>query len=348
MRKHLTLWLGLAISVLFLYLAMRNVRFAEIRKSLSQVHLPFILWATVVFMVSFSVRALRWNYILRPIKKIGVPQAFSLLSIGFMANNVLPARLGEVVRAYFLAKKTDIRKSLSLATIVLERLSDFAALLLAALIAVLFFSLPPSVKRVGIVASLFFVFFVILLIFIHFRKDQALRFLDRFLSFLPSPVKQKMMERIHAFMEGLLILKSGKEFFWVTLLAVVVWAFWAVALHYTILAFGIQIPFSARLLLLAVINLGALIPSSPGYVGPYQYFCWVGLSIFGVDKSLAFSFSIVLHALWYVPLTGLGFIFLWKEHVSISQIRTLKNQGASGETFLVADEPEKRSREEMP
>jgi len=348
MRKHLTLWLGLFISVLFLYLAMKNVRFAEIRKSLSQVHLPTILWAMVVFMISFSVRALRWNYILRPIKEIGVPQAFSLLSIGFMANNVLPARLGEVVRAYFLAKKTDIRKSLSLATIVLERLSDFAALLLAALIAVLFFPLPPSVRRVGLVASLFFVFFVVLLIFIHFRKDKALRCFDRFLSFLPLPTKQKMMERIHAFMEGLLILKSGKEFFWVIVLAVAVWAFWAVALHYTILAFGIQIPFSARLLLLAVINLGALIPSSPGYVGPYQYFCWVGLSIFGVDKSLAFSFSIVLHALWYVPLTGLGFVFLWKEHASISQIRTLKNQGISAETFLAAAEPEENSREEMP
>jgi uncharacterized protein (TIRG00374 family) len=339
MRKHLTLWLGLAISVLFLYLAMRNVRLAEIRRSLSQVHLPTILWAMVIFMVSFAVRAVRWNYILRPIKEVGVPQAFSLLTIGFMANNVLPARLGEVVRAYFLSRKTDIRKSLSLATIVLERLSDFSALFLAALTVVFFFSLPPSVKKVGMIAGLFFVFFVILMIFIHFRKDIALRFFDRMLSFLPLPIKQKMMERVKAFMEGLLVLKSGREFFWVIVLAMAVWGLWAVALHYTLLAFGIQIPFSARLLLLAVINLGALIPSSPGYVGPYQYFCWVGLSIFGVDKSLAFSFSIVLHALWYVPLTGLGFIFLWREHVSISQIRSLENQGVSGEASLVANEP---------
>jgi uncharacterized protein (TIRG00374 family) len=344
MRKHLTFWLGLVISVLFLYLAMKNVRLSEIRRSLSQVHLPTVLWAMVIFMVSFAVRAVRWNYILRPVKEVGIPQAFSLLSIGFMANNVLPARLGEVVRAYFLAKKTGIRKSLSLATIVLERLSDFAALLLAALTVVLFFTLPPSVKRVGIVVSFFFVLLIVLLIFIHFRKDMALRFFDRLLSFLPLPVKQKMMERVQAFMEGLLILKSGREFFWVTTLAVAVWALWAVALHYTLLAFGIQVPFSARLLLLAVVNLGALIPSSPGYVGPYQYFCWVGLSIFGVDKSLAFSFSVVLHALWYVPLTGLGFIFLWKEHVSISQIRSLQNQSASEAKPPVADGPDGKQR----
>lgn len=339
MRKKLTLWLGLAISVLFLYLAVRNVQFVEIRRSLRLVQLPFLLWAMFIFMVSFAVRAVRWRYILRPIKEIGLPQVFSLLTIGFMANNVLPARLGEVVRAYFLAKKTGIRKSLSLATIVLERLSDFAALLLSALILGLFFSLPARVERISIVAGLIFVFFVILLVFIHLRKDTALRFFDSSFSFLSLARKERMMERVNAFVEGLLILKSGKEFLWITVLSVAVWSLWAVALHYTLLAFGIQVPFSARLLILAVVNLGVLVPSSPGYVGPFQYFCWVCLSVFAIDKSLAFSFSVVLHALWYVPLTSLGFIFLWKENVSISQIRSLETQVASKGFSLEADGP---------
>lgn len=137
------------------------------------------------------------------------------------------------------------------------------------------------------------------------------------------------MERANAFVEGLLILKSGKEFLWITVLSLAVWSLWTVALHYTLLAFDIQVPFSARLLILAVVNLGVLVPSSPGYVGPFQYFCWVCLSLYAVDKSLVFSFSVVLHALWYVPLTTLGFIFLWKEHVSIGQIRSLETQAAS-------------------
>ncbi|MCK4597013.1 flippase-like domain-containing protein [bacterium] len=341
MKRKLTLWVGLAISVLFLYLALRNVEFVEIRRSLSQVDLLLLIWAAVIFMVSFSIRALRWRYILRPIKEIDLPQVFSVLSIGFMANNVLPARLGEVVRAYFLSKKTGIRKSLSLATIVLERLSDFAALLLSALLVSLFFSLPPAVERVGIVAGLIFVFFVLLLIFFHFRKDETLRFFERVLFILSPTKKQRMMERVNAFVEGLLILKSGKGFLWIFSLSVAVWALWVVALHYTLLAFDIQVPFSARLLILAVVNLGALIPSSPGYVGPYQYLCWVCLSIFAIDKSLAFSFSIVLHALWYVPLTSLGFIFLWREHVSIGQIRSLEARVASqGFSSLEIDEPD--------
>ncbi len=341
MRKKLILWLGLVISILFLYLAMRNVQFAEIRRSLRQVNLGLLLWAAFVFLVSFSVRAVRWQYILRPIKQISLLHTFSLLSIGFMANNVLPARLGEVVRAYFLAKKTGIRKSLSLATIVLERLSDFAALLLSALMVGLFFSLPPAVKRLGIVAGLVFVFFVILLVFIHFRKNPALHFFESLLFFLSPARKKRMMGRAKAFVDGLLILKSGREFLWVTILSVGVWALWAVALHYTLLAFSIQVPFSARLLILAVVNLGALIPSSPGYVGPYQYLCWVCLSVFAIDKSLAFSFSVVLHALWYVPLTSLGFIFLWREHVSIGQIRSLEARVASeGFSSLETDEPD--------
>ncbi len=339
-RKKLTLWLGLIISVLFLYLAMRNVRFAEIRRSLSQVHVVLLFWAMIIFMVSFAVRALRWRYILRPIKEIGLPQVFSLLTIGFMSNNVLPARLGEVVRAYFLAKRTGIRKSLSLATIVLERLSDFAALLLAALLAALLFSLPASVERIGLVAGIIFVAFVLVLTFIHVRKSLALRLFDSLFSFLPAAARRRIMERVHAFVEGLIILKSGREFLWVTGLSLAVWGLWGVALHYTLRAFEIQVPFSARLLLLAVVNLGALIPSSPGYIGPYQYFCWICLSIYAIDKSLVFSFSIILHALWYVPLTALGFVFLWKEHVSISQIRSLENQVVSGKISLVANEPD--------
>lgn len=337
MKKRLMLWLGLAISVLFLYLALRNVQFREIRRSLGQVHVPLLLWAMWIFLISFAIRAVRWRYILRPIKEITLPQIFSLLSVGFMANNVLPARLGEVVRAYFLAKKTGIRKSLSLATIVLERLSDFAALLLSALIVGLFFSLPASVEKMSILAGLIFVVFVIVLIFVHFRKETVLRFFNRSLSFLSPARKERMMERVNAFVEGLVILKTGKAFLWITLLSLAVWSMWALALHYTLLAFEIEVPFAARLLLLAVVNLGALIPSSPGYVGPYQYLCWVCLSVFAIDKSQAFSFSVVLHALWYVPLTGLGFFFLWKEQLSIRQIRSLEVQVASGGFSLKQD-----------
>lgn len=329
MRRKLTLWLGLAISVLFLYLSLRNVRFVEIRQALGQIRLPALFWAMWIFLVSFAVRAVRWKYILGQIKEVSWMQTFSILSIGFMANNVLPARLGEVVRAYFLAKKTGIRKSLSLATIVLERLSDFGVLLLSALVVGLFFSLPANVKSICMVAGAIFLFFVLILAFIHFRKDWTLLFFEKTLSFLPPASKVRMMERVDAFVEGLVILKSGKEFLWVTALSLVVWSLWAVALHYTLLAFNIQVPFAARLLMLAVVNLGALVPSSPGYVGPYHYFCWLCLSVFAVQKSLAISFAVVMHALWYVPLTLLGFVFLGKEHLSLSQIRSLQGQASS-------------------
>ncbi|MCK4273155.1 flippase-like domain-containing protein, partial [bacterium] len=340
-KKIITQLAGILISVVFLVYLFYKVDFKELADALKGANYLWLIPNVILIMVTMVFRAYRWKHMIEPIKQIAVSRLFSITMIGFMANNVLPARLGEVVRAYFLSKKTGIRKSLSLATIVLERLSDFAALLLSALLVSLFFSLPPVVERMGIVAGLIFVFFVLLLIFFHFRKDETLRFFERVLFILSPTKKQRMMERVNAFVEGLLILKSGKGFLWIFSLSVAVWALWVVALHYTLLAFDIQVPFSARLLILAVVNLGALIPSSPGYVGPYQYLCWVCLSIFAIDKSLAFSFSIVLHALWYVPLTSLGFIFLWREHVSIGQIRSLEARVASdGFSSLEADEPD--------
>jgi hypothetical protein len=328
-RKQLAVWIGLIISALFLYLALRNVQFVEIRRALGQVDVVLLLLAALIFLVSFSLRAVRWRYILRPVEEIGLGPIFSLLSIGFMANNVLPARLGELIRAYFLARKTGIRKSLSLATILLERLSDFAALLLSALLVTVFFAMPPAVENIGLVAGLIFLFFVFLLILVHARTATVRRLIEMVISPLGATWGRGVMERVDAFLRGLLIVRTGRGVLWIFTLSLGVWSLWTVALHETLLAFHIDVPFSARLLILAVVNLGALIPSSPGYVGPYHYLCWVCLSVYGVEKSLAFSFSMVLHALWYVPLTGLGFIFLGKEHLSISQIRSLRTNAAS-------------------
>jgi len=331
-RKQLTVWIGLAISVLFLYLALRNVRFGEIRQALGQVDPGLLLLAAAVFMLSFSVRAVRWRYILRPVREIGHGPVFSLLSIGFMANNVLPARLGEFVRAYFLSRKTGIRKSLSLATILLERLSDFAALLLSALLVTLFFSMPAAVEHVGVAAGVVFLLFVALLVLVHARTTAVRDLIARLFSPLGPSRSRGLMERIDAFIEGLLIVRTGRGVLWIFTLSLCVWGLWTVALHLTLLAFHIDVPLSARLLILAVVNLGALIPSSPGYVGPYHYLCWVCLSVYGVEKSLAFSFSLILHALWYVPLTCLGFIFLGKEHLSLSQIRSVESDMGSRAT----------------
>lgn len=339
-RKHLTVWIGLVISVLFLYLALRNVRFDEIRRALGQVELPLLMLAALIFLVSFSVRAVRWRYILRPVVQIGLLPVFSLLSIGFMANNVLPARLGELVRAYFLSRQMGIRKSLSLATIVLERLSDFAALLLSALLVTLFFDMPPAVEHTGIVAGLIFLFFVLLLILIHVRTAAVRHLITMLLSPLGDARRKSVMERVDAFIRGLLLIRTARGILWTFALSLCVWGLWAVALHETLRAFHIDVPLSARLLILAVVNLGALIPSSPGYVGPYHYLCWVSLSVYGVQKSLAISFSMVLHALWYVPLTCLGFIFLGKEHLSISQIRSVETDMASKSFPLKAGQPE--------
>lgn len=339
-RKQLTVWIGLVISLLFLYLALRNVRFDEIRQALGQVDLGLLLLAAGIFLISFAVRAVRWRYILRPVEEIGHGPVFSLLSIGFMANNVLPARLGELVRAYFLARKTGIRKSLSLATILLERLSDFAALLLSALLVTLFFSMPAAVEQVGVVAGLVFLLFVVLLILMHARTAAVRRLIVMLLSPLGETRSRSVMERVDAFIQGLLIVRTGRGILWIFFLSLLVWGLWTVALHETLLAFHIDVPFSARLLILAVVNLGALIPSSPGYVGPYHYLCWVCLSVYGVEKSLAFSFSVVMHALWYVPLTCMGFIFLGKEHLSLSQIRSVETDMGSKGFPLKDEEPE--------
>lgn len=118
------LWLGIGISVLFLFLAFRKVNLHELKKALESANYIYLIPAILLTILSLWIRAFRWQYILQPVREIRVSSLFSATMIGFMANNLLPVRLGEFVRAYTIGEKERISKSSSLATIVVERIFD--------------------------------------------------------------------------------------------------------------------------------------------------------------------------------------------------------------------------------
>src|SRR5262249_3447079 len=123
-------WLGVAVSAVLLWVVVRGVNFDEVLQQLRQVRLAWLLRLFVRFFPPFWLPALRWQLLLKPVKRIGVHRLFAITMIGFMANNVLPARLGEFVRAYALGRSESLSPSLPFATIVIERIFDGFTLLL--------------------------------------------------------------------------------------------------------------------------------------------------------------------------------------------------------------------------
>ncbi len=279
-----------------------------------------------LFFVVFAMfqRAERWKYMLLPITRVPYNKLLAATCIGFMANNVLPLRLGEFVRAYSLSKQAPkVTKSASLATIFVERMVfDLLALLGILAVVLLIVELPVDDKfQFGAFLSLAIamvglIFAVILVL----KPEGSSRLLTKYLFFLPNKVTDAISNTILKFSKGLLFLKSWRYTAWVSGHTIFLWLFMGISNIFVFYAFGFHLPVYASYVLLVVVSISILIPSSPGFVGVYHYGVIWTLKYFGVDYESALSCAIVLHAAQFIPITLMGFYYLKKEHLSLRQL----------------------------
>ncbi len=314
-------FLGLVISLIFLYLAIRKVDFAQLWGALKDADYFWVFPNMAVMMFSYWLRAYRWKFMVNPIKKLSMHRLFSATMIGFMANNVLPARLGEVVRAYSLGSKAGISRSASFATIVVERVFDGFSLLLILWITLLFSPFPDIVKKAGNLTLILNIVLLLFLIFLEAKTKPTLRFLEKILGFLPRPVFDKANEILLKFTTGLRVFRDLPNMIWIMFLSFLIWVIVGTSNYFIFLVFGLTPPFHASFILLVIVALGVMLPSSPGFVGTFQYACILALALFGISKSIAFSFSVVLWISQYLPVTALGFYYLKREHLSLKGVR---------------------------
>jgi len=313
-------WVGIIISAVFLYLAFRKIEFKEVAKAFKDANYLYAAVSGALAMVSLWVRAYRWKYLLSPVKKIGIPSLFSSTMIGFMANNLLPARLGEFIRAYSIGSKENISKSSALATIVIERVFDGFTVLSFLAVVLIFFDFPGWVRKGGYFAFGFFMSVLVFLIFLRLHTEKVIKRVDSLLRFLPVGARGKLKNMLYSFAEGLQVLKNSGDLVMVIIFSVVVWLVMASAFEFAIIAFDLKVPIYAAFVLMVILALGVMIPSSPGFVGTYHYLCIAGLGLFAISKDVALSFSIVAHASGFIPITLIGLCYLWRESLSLRDL----------------------------
>lgn len=313
-------WVGLIISALFLYLSFHKIDFGELGASIVRANYIYLIPAVLITIVSFWIRSYRWKFLLKSVKDIAMSNLFSATMIGFMANNLLPVRLGEFVRADAIGRKEKISKSASFATIVVERLLDGLTLLLFLIAVLLFFHFPRWVRTGGLLAFLFYIFILAFLLFLKMRTDQTLRWIGILLKLLPASISPKVEELLLSFIDGLKILSDGRRLLIVSLLSILLWLTAIFSIECVFYAFNFDLPLYAAFILLVVISFGVMLPSSPGFVGTFQYSCVVSLALFRIPKEEALSFSVILHASNFIPVTVVGLFYFWREHLSFKQI----------------------------
>jgi len=323
-KKLISFALGILISIIFLYVILRNVSFKELALALEEANYLWLL--PNLFFVVFAMyqRAERWKYMLEPLAIVPYKKLLSATCIGFMANNILPFRLGEFVRAYSLStQEKSITKSASLATIFVERMVfDLLALLLILGVVLIIAPIPVDGKfKAGALLSLAvaiagFLFAIVIVL----KPEGSGRLLTRYLFFLPERIRLKISNTVLKFSKGLLFLKDWRLTLWVSAHTMALWLFMGISNVFVFYAFGFHLPLYASYVLLVVVSISILIPSSPGFIGVYHGGVVWTLNYFNISQHNAVSCAIVLHAAQFIPITLLGFYFLRKEHLSLKQL----------------------------
>ncbi len=334
-KKYIYLLVGILISAVLLYVLFRNIDFLELWGALKGANYVWLIPNVLLIVFTMYQRAYRWRAMVAPITHIPFPRLLAATCIGFMANNVLPLRLGEFVRAYSLAfRNTKITKSASLATIFVERMVfDLIALLLI-FGAVLFFShlsLDPSMKQglnIAIGIALIGILFIVIL---ALKPSQTGQVLTRYLYFVPDTIKGTIEGLVMKFARGLEFLTNIKSLISVGVQTLLIWILMGISNLFVFKAFGFGLPLDASFVVLVVVSISILVPSSPGFVGVYHAGAVWSLMRYGVSREDALSCALVLHAAQYIVVTLMGFYYLKKEHLSLKR---LEEEATEGETIL--------------
>ena len=313
--------------------------------NLGKAHYQFLIPAVCAYFVSVLFRSIRWQYLLTPVKVLSVRRLYPVVIVGYMANNILPIRLGELVRSYYLGEREGVSKVSALATIAVERVFDGLTLLFFA--AVVSFSLPVASfleelsSDAGIhwliivlVTSLPFVLSAAIMTFAACFPSKFQVITHIVVSILPTRFRQRVSGLIQMFVNGLVVLNHPGKLAYVFVLSGPVWLSEAVMYYIIALAFDLQGVFgnfdliAVILMVTAISNLAISIPAAGGGVGTFEVAAASTLTILGVDEALAAAYTIALHVALLLPVTLAGIIYLWFDRVSIGQLARESQSGS--------------------
>ena len=327
-RSHIEItWktcLGITIGIVFLYLACRKIDLDETLLALRTANYVYLVPTVILTVGSVLIRAYRWKFLLRAIESISFPRLLSATSIGLMANNLLPARLGEFVRAYAIGQ-ANVSRSSAFATIVVERILDLFTLLPLLAVILVFFPFPAWMVKSGYLVFLFNVAVLGLLILLRVLPGKVERFCTSILAPLPRQASERFTVLLKSFIDGLKVLSDIWALLSAVTLSIGLWSAVALAIWFACLAFSFDLPFYAPLVVLILISIGIMIPSAPGFVGTFQFFSVTVLSLFDIQQNQALSFSIAFHATQFIPITLTGLSCLWASKLSLTRVVRAKD-----------------------
>jgi uncharacterized protein (TIRG00374 family) len=313
-------WLGVLVSLALLAWVLSAFDLSEVGRALREAEYWYLLPVAGLALVNYAARALRWGTLFRRDEAPRRSSLFVALMIGYLANNVLPARAGEFVRVYVLSRREGMARSKALATVVVERVVDLVVLLLLLALVLLVYPFPVWLRRAGFVVGAASLAGLVSLLVLNVRGTALVGWGVRRLKFLPEGLRGRVEAVGHGFVGGVSGLRGG----WRALAFFGCTAFiWGLELLTTMLIaqmFRLPVTATGLLFVMLVIGLGTMVPSSPGYVGTYEFFATSALGVLGVTGGRALGFAVTTHAVIFIGASAVGALCLALERFELSSL----------------------------
>jgi uncharacterized protein (TIRG00374 family) len=311
------LWIGLLISAVFLYLSFRKVDIYRTWIVIRASELWLIALVIIITFFQFVIRAWRWYILLETVKKTDFSNRLLSILIGFAANCILPARLGEFIRANYLGYTEKISRVSAFGTIVVERIFDGLILLLILLIGLLGATLTEELNAVsgglramGLTLFLLYILLILFLAGFKYRTDRFVAILERLLFPFSQSLRSRIITGVRNFALGLVPIKDLYGWTMAIFYSFLLWFSALYQIRLIASSIGLSIPFIAVFIIMAIAAFGVMIPSSPGYIGTFHLAVQYGFLLFGVAREEALSAAILLHATFFFPTIVFGAIAL--------------------------------------
>lgn len=330
-KKNIDLkfWIGISISVLCMGLLFTKIDPGKVAAALREMDLRYLAPAIIATFISFFGRAFRWHFLLLPLKKISLGSLYPATVIGYMANNILPARLGEFVRAFVLARKEGLDTSAVFATLVVDRLCDGFTVLLILLFTFFTLQLPPGMEVLqqrmvtgGYITLALYCCVMAFLVLLKRRTTWTLHIVGIMLRPFPAVFSEKLIPLLGSFIGGIRFSTTPRGILAVIFSSLFIWTFAAWPVDLVLRSFDIVLPINGTLFVLIFLVLGVMVPASPGAVGTYHIACVTALKALNVPSEKALSIALVIHGIGFFPVILAGAWHMWREKISLASIRS--------------------------
>jgi uncharacterized protein (TIRG00374 family) len=352
---------GFVVGCVFLYVISRNLATDKIITAFQNaIWLPWLPLAVLTYIVGMLLRGLRLQLLVKNEAVISTGTASNIVAVGFAVNNILPARLGEFVRAGMLSERTGMPYLLSLTITFLERLLDGLVILLLLVTASLIVPATPEMRNWTALAALLFIIALLSVAIITLTPQTAVALASAITSRLSWKVHTKVVALVTQINRGFGCLRDAQSAILILVSSFFIWLVESIFFMLVMPCFGLPPGFIRAIITMAVTNLGILIPSTPGHVGTYHYVCKEALirvcSIPGmtpgtnepivVDPNIAISYAVIVHSIYYVTVTVWGVYAMAKYTLELGStaalayeakpIRALPDEHAESMSFITS------------